>query len=623
MLIAMCLPCQRINAQWVFKVSYGILSEDNRVLTVYRGTPPKDIETVGFGHIAWAWEYNKETDKWSGISSGSNTVMEHADEIEKIIFDESFDSIDLRYMSGWFNGLTALKSVEGLENIVAPDLTGVAHLFANCTSLESIDLSGFDTQNVMYMEGLFEGCTSLKEIKMGGKFSTKNVVCTNYMFSGCTSLEHIDMTGFDTSNLYYANCMFANCSSLKSIDLSSSNLSNLIQGNYLFYGCSSLGTINWGTSVAQNAKYIKSMFEGCTSLKELDLGNFNPTNLTNMSKMFYGCSSLKSIYVGQDWNLGNVIFPDGSVPTSPFSINKNLITIDPRGPKVFEECVNLVGGNGTTYDAKHTDHTYARIDGGTANPGYFTSKKQPYAVLSDDNTVLTFYFDDQIEARGGMSVGPFTKAATLSSKKRGEADASPAWYGDRKSITTAWFDDSFANYANLTSTAYWFNGCSHLSTITGISNLKTANVTNMNNMFQNCSSLTTLDLSLFNTAKVTDMSGMFMDCSQLKTIYVGIGWSMECVTNSAYMFYNCVNLVGGSGTTYDANHVDDDYTHIDGGTANPGYFTQSPLTTGIQQPKAKEDGAWYSLDGRCIVGNPARTGVYLKNGRKVVVRADH
>ena len=39
------------------------------------------------------------------------------------------------------------------------------------------------------------------------------------------------------------------------------------------------------------------------------------------------------------------------------------------------------------------------------------------------------------------------------------------------------------------------------------------------------------------------------------------------------MFKNCTNLVGGKGTTYDANHVDKTYAHIDGGPSNPGYFT--------------------------------------------------
>ena len=36
-------------------------------------------------------------------------------------------------------------------------------------------------------------------------------------------------------------------------------------------------------------------------------------------------------------------------------------------------------------------------------------------------------------------------------------------------------------------------------------------------MFHSCSSLTSLDLSSFNTSKVTNMSNMFSDCSKLTT----------------------------------------------------------------------------------------------------------
>ena len=32
----------------------------------------------------------------------------------------------------------------------------------------------------------------------------------------------------------------------------------------------------------------------------------------------------------------------------------------------------LVGGLGTTYNSSYVDKTYARIDGGRSNPGYFT-----------------------------------------------------------------------------------------------------------------------------------------------------------------------------------------------------------------------------------------------------------
>ena len=33
---------------------------------------------------------------------------------------------------------------------------------------------------------------------------------------------------------------------------------------------------------------------------------------------------------------------------------------------------------------------------------------EPYAVLSDNDTKLTFFYDDQKDARGGLSVGPFS-----------------------------------------------------------------------------------------------------------------------------------------------------------------------------------------------------------------------
>ena len=109
--------------------------------------------------------------------------------------------------------------------------------------------------------------------------------------------------------------------------------------------------------------------------------------------------------------------------------------------------------------------------------------QEPYAVLSDNNTVLTFYYDDKKVERNGMSVGPFDIQNTRE------------WNTQRESITTVVFDDSFANETTLSSTAFWFFGCTNLSIITGISNLKTDNVTNMNSMFCNCSALTSLDVS--------------------------------------------------------------------------------------------------------------------------------
>ena len=92
-------------------------------------------------------------------------------------------------------------------------------------------------------------------------------------------------------------------------------------------------------------------------------------------------------------------------------------------------------------------------------------------------------------------------------------------------------------------------------------------------MFYNCSSLTSLDLSGWNTAKVTNMSHMFHNCGGLVSIYVGSGWNTDEVSSSGKMFTLCKNLSGGEGTAHDDAYTDKAYARIDGGTANPGYFT--------------------------------------------------
>ena len=69
---------------------------------------------------------------------------------------------------------------------------------------------------------------------------------------------------------------------------------------------------------------------------------------------------------------------------------------------------------------------------------------------------------------------------------------------------------------------------------------------------------------------VTIMFGFMWN---IQTIYAPTTFNTTNVTNSEYMFYECNEIVGMLGTTFDSNHIDCAYAHIDGGTPNPGYFT--------------------------------------------------
>ena len=147
---------------------------------------------------------------------------------------------------------------------------------------------------------------------------------------------------------------------------------------------------------------------------------------------------------------------------------------------------------------------------------------------------------------------------------------------DRSGVTS--LDLSNFNTSNVTSMYMMFNGCSGLTNL-DLSSFNTAKVTMMASMFKDCTKLASLDLSSFNTAQVTNTSKMFESSDKLVTVYVGNEWTTSSVNYSADMFYNCTSIVGGKGTTFNANHIDKAYAHIDGGPSNPGYFTEKNAAT--------------------------------------------
>ena len=125
---------------------------------------------------------------------------------------------------------------------------------------------------------------------------------------------------------------------------------------------------------------------------------------------------------------------------------------------------------------------------------------------------------------------------------------------------------------------FLFNNLTSLKSIE-FDNFSTWGVTTMYAMFYNCSGLTTLDVSKFDTSRVTDMQYMFTRCTKLKTIYVkqydgttNTGWTTSAVTSSDGMFEFCPNLTGGNGTTYNSSYTTATYARIDT-EEEPGYFT--------------------------------------------------
>ncbi len=352
---------------------YAVLSDNNTKLTFFYDDQKDARGGMGVG------PFLPDSERWGG----------HQGEIVTVVFDTSFaNCTTLTSTASWFAGCGKLTSISDISNLKTDNVTDMCYMFSGCSSLTSLNVSGFKTDNVTDMNSMFNGCSSLTMLDVGG-LNTANVTDMYGMFGGCSTLTSLDLSNFKTDNVTSMNRMFDGCSSLTSLDVSNFNTANVTYMGYMFWGCSSLTSLDVRNFKTDKVTEMIHMFSGCSNLTMLDIASFNTENVASMFYMFNGCSNLKSIYAGDGWSTAKV----------------------ENGNGMFNNCTSLVGGAGTVYDANHTDHTYAHIDGGTSNPGYFTANNErvingnfvttdyssfAYA-LEDNGTVIEITDNDIVE----------------------------------------------------------------------------------------------------------------------------------------------------------------------------------------------------------------------------------
>ena len=372
-----------------------------------------------------------------------------------------------------------------------------------------------DKQTVAIINKNLENGT-IVHIVFDESFSTYTPTSLYKFFANLTKLKTI--TGLEylnTEKVTNMSYMFFNCSSLTSLDVTHFNTAKVTNMNRLFAYCSSLTSLDVTHFNTAKVTNMNSMFECCSSLTSLDVTYFNTANVTGMNNMFYSCSALTTIYASDNFVTDKV----------EYSYN------------MFYDCTSL---KGTTleYVASKTDHNYANC----GTDGYFTPGCG-YAEFDNATGTLTFRY------KGVKPEGAYDLNVGITD---------PGWRTHKNEIKKVVFDASFAN-ARPTSCYYWFYECKNLANIEGIENLNTEKVTNMELMFANCSTLTSLDVTKFNTANVTTLMSMFSDCSSLKSLDV-TNFDTRNVTNMFYMFNNCSGLTSLDVTKFNTAKVRNMYS---------------------------------------------------------------
>lgn len=518
---------------------------------------------------------------YDGIRAGRNGICEfyepdgnyvshfegYADQIKKAVIDQSFKYAPCTSLAAMFYGgnndktLSALETIEGLENINYAEVTSMYCMFKGCSSLKEISLYPFyDAVNVTEMSNMFEDCKSLQTLDLRYLLNTSKVTSMFRMFAGCSKLQKVLISSLNTANVTDMGGMFDGCSSLTALDLRSFNTENVEWMSYMFRDCYSLKSLDLRSFNTAHVQSFASMFEGCSSLTTLDLRSFNTAKVQDMDYMFNGCWALTSILNLDDWS------------------NNVALTMSTG---MFYGCSSLMGDKGTAWDENNTDHSYARLDGGVHNPGYFSTMNEVYTVFDMSTQTLTYYCDDQRFNRQEQYVELYDPYD----------HTTPRFRDYHEDVTKIVMDESMRG-ALLTSMRSMFAGggefvdevyvtykLNNVEEIEGLDYLNTANVTDMSGLFAGCESLKELDLLLFNFANVTNTAYMFSGCESLHQIFCNEDFnSNEAISNSESMFQGCTYLIGARNTMCDGeNHIDKEYGHPDGGNENPGYFTPRSL----------------------------------------------
>lgn len=556
-LLLMLVLLQPAVAQTQTRQMYARLDKETQTLTLYYGT-----------------NY-KESDYGISLLTGSPLWQTKAErkKIKTVVFDESCKEARPKDCGGWFWLFEALTTIEHLDYLNTSEVDDMRLMFSSCTSLETLDLSSFNTEKVTTMATMFEnskhlrslklpkgfigssvtdlnatfkGCESLTELDLSGSnsenvkemnemfygcralskldltdFKTGQVTTMENMFCICSTLETLDVSSFNTENVTTMLGMFNNCSSLRSLDLPGFNTANVTQMSSMFKKCSSLRSLDLSSFNTRKVTYMQNMFEGCTNLESIDLSSFDTENMKSMTGMFFSCTKLETL------DLSSFATPKMVSMVDAFSNCKNLKTIYVTSAfttdkvtldfSIFDGCVNLPNFNPAKTGVKMAH---------TGEGGYLTAATASWVRWDAPTGTLSFH-----------------RSAT---KPAGD-NIYELQYGNRQDwndhaaeIKKVVFKAGFRDETHTTCSK-WFSGCTNLTSIEGIENLNTSNVKYMNEMFGQCSNLETLDLSHFNTEKVGNMSNMFNGCTKLRDLNIS-SFNTENVTNMYGMFYGCSSL---------------------------------------------------------------------------------
>ena len=329
----------------------------------------------------------------------------------------------------------------------------------------------------------------------------------------------------------------------------------------MFYGCSSLESLDLSHFDTKNVtgNGMVGMFYECSSLKSLDVSSFEISDgLTDMKHMFFDCSALETIYCaeGADWS------------TSGDKFN------------MFYGCTSLSGKYGSKefpFNSDEIGGTYAKVYDGT-NGGYFTYKgNEGYTLTVGEAGIATLYLDYDAVIPENVEV--------YCCEGLKDDEALPEAYAVK--ITQDVIPANTGVFVKAEPGKYLFKAFIPVETdgVTQVLQIYPDNI----------------------------LTGTLEEMPVEPHSVLTLGYSNQ-TDDLGFWWY--------TGTTIPANraYIPGDKLPAEVKGIRLLFDEETGIATTNLTNQTNEADAWYSIDGRKLEGKPQQRGLYINNGKKIMVK---
>ena len=557
-LILLMVPLASMAYDFEVDGIYYKLTGSSSVAVTYGGDYPREIDYTYSDHITIPSTVNYNNKSYSVTSIG-NYAFWGCSGMASITLPEGVTSI----------GNEAFYDCSGLTSVTIPEgVTSIGEwAFMDCKRLTSITIPEGVTSIGEYA---FSGCSGLTSITLPESVTS----ISDQTFQGCSGLTSITIPEGVTS---IGDWAFLDCYGLTSITIPEGVTSI---GNYAFRYCSSLTSVTIPESVSSIGE---GAFQDCVRLASITI----PEGVTSIGwHVFHDCSGLTSITI-----------PEGvtSIGWYAFAGCKSLTSI------TLPESVTWIG--------------YEAFDGCSSLTSILCKSKKPASCeygsifpLDQLRLIIPIGSEEAYASATGWW-GPFIGRSVFKTFDHAVTTFADAEKIDLDKAYQVGDEKTLAAAATNDLKAYQFTGSAVNGTINGTevkgivpagTGLLMTGTEGATYVFPLTSEDATADVSgnkLVGVTKDTDLSTL--TDGNTHYVYDNDGFRLQSTgtiaANEAYL----------SLPTSDTDKIN---VSLGGATGIKGIAADN-----------EDDGAWYTLDGVKVNGKPTAKGLYIHNGKKVIV----